>query len=75
MLKVSCKVKVVIRINLQSLHTELMNKNPVESNFEIKFSENALSTKIVFWNSNKTVRKTYLMQAPEKVNIKNYLRV
>ena len=53
MLKVSCKVKVVIRINLQSLPTELMNKNLVESNLEIKFSEYTLSTKNDFGTATK----------------------
>ena len=53
MLKVSCKVKVVIRINLQSLRTELMNKNLVESNLEIKFSEYRLSTKNDFGRATK----------------------
>ena len=43
MLKVSCEVKVLFRINLPNWHIELVNKNLVESNFEIKLSEYALS--------------------------------
>ena len=71
MLKVSCKVKVVIIINLQSLRTELMNKNLVESNLEIKFSEYTLSTKNDFETATKQCGRHFLKQAPEKVSIEN----
>ena len=48
-----------------------MNKNLVESNLEIKFSEYTLSTKNDFETATKQCGRHFLMQAPEKVNIEN----
>jgi len=53
MLKVSCEVKVLLSINLQNWHTELINKNLVESNFEIKLSEYAFSNYNYFGRATK----------------------
>jgi hypothetical protein len=53
MLMVSCEVKVLLSINLQNWHTELINKNLVESNFEIKLSEYALSINNHFGRATK----------------------
>ncbi len=52
-----------------------MNTNLAESNFAIKFSEYALSLENYVGTATKHWGRYFFLQAPEKVNIENWLRI